>query len=147
MAKTKTTTPATTGNNLPAKQDTKAQQMPLAEGWYSGTIIDLDDSYQTATTGRDAVKFAISVTGSRRYKGRTLSFIVTDELTNANRQDGSSKRQDLIDRFGVDVFEDPDFYLDLAVRFHIMEGKPDDKGVTRLGIASVYPQVVKEAAE
>lgn len=146
MPKTKTA-PATTGSNLPAKQEAKTQQMPLAEGWYSGVIVDLDDSYRTATTGRDAVKFAINVTGSRRYAGRTLSFIVTDEQQNANRVDGGSKRQDLVERFGVDVFEDPDFYLDLAVRFHIQEGKPDDKGETRLGIVSIYPQVAKQAAQ
>lgn len=140
----KNSKPATTQSTALAKPE-KAQLLPLAEGWYSGVIIDLDDAYVTATTGRPAVKFAIAVSGSRRYKGRTLSYIVTDEMTNANRQDGSAKRADLIERFGVDVFEDPDFYLDLAVRFHIMEGEDrSNPGQTRLSVVSVYPQVVRE---
>lgn len=144
MAKTKSNALATQAASAPAKTN-GAQQLPLAEGWYSGVIVDLDDSYQTATTGRNAVKFQIAVSGSRRYKGRTLSFIVTDEMMNANRQDGSSKRADLIERFGEDPFENPDFYLDLVVRFHIMEQTNPETLEKRLSVVSLYPQVAREA--
>ena len=132
---------ATKNQTLPASTPAaKAKPEYPTEGWFHMVIADLEE-YETKTKGQPAMIFKLKFTRSFRYKGQYMSYMVLDSMS--NRKDGGSARQDIEERFGVDVFSEPDFFLDLEVRGHI-EQRPDGNGQMRSTIVSIYPNTVKE---
>lgn len=129
-----------------AKGETAAPQQteqrtftPIPDGWYDLTIVDINPEYRAQNSAAMFVVFKLRISGSMRYKDRTLSLFISESMTGeAQGKKFASQRAQILERFHIDPWKDADKFLDMHVRGHVtVEQGREGKLYNR--VPSIYP--------
>lgn len=140
---------ATTRNkkNTPAPAAPAAEEkkfVPVPDGWYDLDIVDVDPEYRSQTSSQVFRVFKCRIRGSLRFHDRTFSVWVSEALTGEHQgKKFDSQRKQMRDTFGIDPWTNPEGYMDMHVRGHIVTETKDGKTYNR--IPGLYKPNAEEA--